>query len=300
MDGTNQGFVILFKILLIKDYMTQINSLKAEEIDGLVKLALAEDLGSGDITTDGILIQDDVATAVVTAKEPLVVCGLDIFRRVFSLLDADATFPGSSLTDGSEIAAQGEIIQVQAKTSALLKGERTALNILQRLSGIATLTRKFVEAAQPVTILDTRKTTPGLRIFEKYAVHCGGGTNHRFGLFDAVLIKDNHIKIAGGITSAIKRIREQSSGKIEVETTNLDEVQEALAMNGDIIMLDNMAPETVKKAVALIDGKSKIEVSGSMGLADLSRYNQLGIDTISVGALTHSARSVDISMNIKI
>jgi nicotinate-nucleotide pyrophosphorylase (carboxylating) len=280
--------------------MTQINSLKAEEIDGLVKLALAEDLGSGDITTDGILVQDDVATAVVTAKEPLVVCGLEIFRRVFLHLDPNAQFPGSMPKDGSKIAAQVEIIQIQAKTSALLKGERTALNIVQRLSGIATLTRKFVEAAQPVTILDTRKTTPGLRIFEKYAVHCGGGTNHRFGLFDAVLIKDNHIKIAGGISSAIKRIRAQSSGKIEVETTNLDEVQEALAMGADIIMLDNMAPETVKKAVALIDGKSKIEVSGSMGLADLSRYNQLGIDTISVGALTHSARSVDISMNIKI
>ena len=280
--------------------MTQINSLTTEQINGLVKLALEEDLGSGDITSDGILVQDDVATAVVTAKEPLVVCGLDIFRRVFLHLDADATFSESAPKDGSEIAAQSEIIQVNAKTSALLKGERTALNIVQRLSGIATLTRKFVEKAKPVTILDTRKTTPGLRVFEKYAVHCGGGTNHRFGLFDAVLIKDNHIKIAGGITPAIKRIREKSSGKIEVETTNLDEVQEALAMDADIIMLDNMAPETVKKAVALIDGKSKIEVSGSIGLDDLSRYNQLGIDTISVGALTHSARSVDISMNIKI
>ncbi len=279
--------------------MTQINSLKAEEIDGLVKLALAEDLGSGDITTDGILVQDDVATAVVTAKEFLVVCGLDIFRRVFLHLDAGTKFPGSTLKDGSEIAAHTEIIQVKAKTSALLKGERTALNIVQRLSGIATLTRKFVDAAQPVTILDTRKTTPGLRVFEKYAVHCGGGTNHRFGLFDAVLIKDNHIKIAGGITSAINRIRNQFSGKIEVETVNLDEVWEALEMGADIIMLDNMAPETVKKAVALIDGKSKIEVSGSMELEGLSRFNQLGIDTISVGALTHSARAVDISMNIR-
>ena len=227
-------------------------------------------------------------------------CGLDIFRSVFLHLDADAKFPGSAPRDGSEFAAQTEIIQVQAKTSALLKGERTALNIVQRLSGIATLTRKFVEAAQPVTILDTRKTTPGLRVFEKYAVHCGGGTNHRFGLFDAILIKDNHIKIAGGIPSAIKRIREQSSGKIEVETVNLNEVREALEMGADIIMLDNMAPETVKKAVALIDGKSQIEVSGSMGLEGLSQFKQLGIDTISVGALTHSARSVDISMNIQI
>lgn len=279
--------------------MTQINSLTTEQIDGLVKQALAEDIGSGDITTDGILVRDDIATAVVTAKESLVVCGLDIFRRVFLHLDAGAQFPGSTVTDGSEIAAQAEIIQVQATTSALLKGERTALNILQRLSGIATLTRKFVETAQPVTILDTRKTTPGLRIFEKYAVHCGGGTNHRFGLFDAILIKDNHIKIAGGITPAIKKIREQSSGKIEVETVNLDEVREAMEMGADIIMLDNMAPETVKKAVEMIDGKSKIEVSGSIGLEGLGQFNQLGIDCISVGALTHSARAVDISMNIK-
>jgi len=280
--------------------MTQINSLTTEEIDGLVKRALEEDLGAGDITTDGILAKDDVTTAIVTAKEALVICGLDIFRQVFLYLDANAIFAGSTANDGSEISAQAEIIQIKAKTSALLKGERTALNILQRLSGIATLTRKFVDAAKPVTILDTRKTTPGLRIFEKYAVHCGGGTNHRFGLFDAVLIKDNHIKISGGITLSINRIRSKSSGKIEVETTNLDEVREALEMGADIIMLDNMAPETVKKAVAMIDGKSKIEVSGSIGLEGLSRFNNLGIDTISVGALTHSARAVDISMNIRI
>ena len=280
--------------------MTQINSLTLEQIDGLVKRALGEDLGAGDITTDGILDQDDVTTAAVTAKEALVVCGLDIFKQVFLHLDTNATFPGSTAKDGSEIAAQAEIIQVKAKTSALLKGERTALNIVQRLSGIATLTRKFVDAAKPVTILDTRKTTPGLRVFEKYAVHCGGGTNHRFGLFDAVLVKDNHIKIAGGITSAINKIRNRSSGKIEVETTDLNEVQEAVEMGADIIMLDNMAPETVKKAVAMIDGKSKIEVSGSIGLEKLSKFNKLGIDYISVGALTHSARAVDISMNIKV
>jgi nicotinate-nucleotide pyrophosphorylase (carboxylating) len=280
--------------------MTQINSLTAEQIDGLVKRALEEDLGTGDITTDGILAQDDVTTAAVTAKETLVVCGLDIFQHVFLQLDANATFSGLTAKDGLEVPAQTEIIQVKAKTSALLKGERTALNVVQRLSGIATLTRKFVDAAKPVTILDTRKTTPGLRVFEKYAVHCGGGTNHRFGLFDAVLVKDNHIKIAGGITSAINRIRNQSSGKIEVETTNLNEVQEALEMGADIIMLDNMAPETVKKAVAMIDGKSKIEISGSIGLENLSKFNKLGIDCISVGALTHSARAVDISMNIKV
>jgi nicotinate-nucleotide pyrophosphorylase (carboxylating) len=300
MDGTNQEIVLLFKILFNKDYMTQINCLTAGQIDELVKRSLEEDLGSGDITTDGILIQEGDATAVVTAREPLILCGLDILRKVFLYLDEGAQFSGAAPKDGAEIAAQEEIVQVKANTSALLKGERTALNIVQRLSGIATLTRKFVDAAKPVTILDTRKTTPGLRVFEKYAVHCGGGTNHRFGLFDAVLIKDNHIKLAGGIIPAIERIRKKSSGKIEVETTNLDEVREALEMGADIIMLDNMAPETVKKAVALIDGKSNIEVSGSVELESLSRIKGLGIDFISVGALTHSARAVDISMNIEV
>ncbi len=278
--------------------MAQIDSLTTEQIDRLVQTALEEDLGTGDITTDGILEQDRMATGVVTAKEPLVVCGLDIFKRVFRHLDADAAFPNSTVKDGAEVSAQGEIIQVQAQVSALIKGERTALNILQRLSGIATLTRKFVEAAQPVTVLDTRKTTPGLRVYEKYAVHCGGGTNHRFGLFDAVLIKDNHIKIAGGITAAIQRMRKAHSGTLEVETVNLDEVREALAAGADIIMLDNMVPETIQEAVRLIDGKSEIEVSGGMTLDRLNALKVMGINTISVGALTHSARSVDISMNL--
>jgi nicotinate-nucleotide pyrophosphorylase (carboxylating) len=278
--------------------MVQIDSLTTEQIDRLVRTALEEDLGTGDITTDGILEQDRMATGVVTAKEPLVVCGLDIFKRVFRHLDADAAFPNSTVKDGAEVSAQGEIIQVRAQVSALLKGERTALNILQRLSGIATLTRKFVEAAQPVTVLDTRKTTPGLRVYEKYAVHCGGGTNHRFGLFDAVLIKDNHIKIAGGITAAIQRMRKAHSGTLEVETVNLDEVREALAAGADIIMLDNMVPETIQEAVRLIDGKSEIEVSGGMTLDRLNALKVMEINTISVGALTHSARSVDISMNL--
>lgn len=278
--------------------MTQINSLTAEQMDELAQIALAEDLGSGDITTEGILDKDRVATAVVTARESLVICGLEIFRRVFLALDDEAGFESSACQDGDEVGINSEIIKVTAKSSALLKGERAALNIVQRLSGIATLTRKFVKAAQPVTVLDTRKTTPGLRVYEKYAVHCGGGTNHRFGLFDAVLIKDNHIKIAGGITPAIERIRKKYSGKIEVETVNLEEVREALTMSADVIMLDNMAPETVKKAVEMIDGKSKIEVSGNMSLERLSQLKGIGINYISVGALTHSARSVDISMNI--
>lgn len=280
--------------------MTQITSLTIKQIDTLVQQALDEDLGAGDITTDGLLANDRITTAVATAKEPLVLCGLDIFRRVFTRLNGDIVFEGPGHRDGDAISTGEEIIHVKGLASSLLKGERTALNILQRLSGIATLTRQFVEAAQPVTVLDTRKTTPGLRVFEKYAVHCGGGTNHRFGLFDAVLIKDNHIKMAGGILPAIKRIREGYSGKIEVETTNLAEVQEALSGEADVIMLDNFAPEAVKEAVEAIDGKAEIEVSGNMSLDKLYELNSLGIDFISAGALTHSARSVDISLNLSL
>ncbi|NIT53337.1 MAG: carboxylating nicotinate-nucleotide diphosphorylase [candidate division Zixibacteria bacterium] len=269
-----------------------------EQIDGLVNLALEEDLGTGDITTDGILDQETTVTGTVTAKEPLVLCGLDIFRRVFSILDPQVSFPEIPFKDGDEVPSQGTIIHVRGKISALLKGERTALNILQRLSGIASLTRKYVETAHPVTILDTRKTTPGLRVFEKYAVRCGGGTNHRFGLFDAVLIKDNHIKIAGGITEAIRRIRRNCTGKIEVETVNLMQVREAIENKADIIMLDNMETDILKQAIQMIGDQARVEVSGMVKLENLEELKALGMNFLSIGALTHSARSVDISMNL--
>lgn len=270
-----------------------------EHIDTLVRQALDEDIGSGDITTRNILDESSFWTAEVVAKETLTLCGMEIFRRVFSLLDTSCTFAGSPHQDGDEVAPGDVIVQVQGRGVVLLEGERTALNILQKLSGIATLTRKFAERAAPVTVLDTRKTTAGLRTFEKYAVKCGGGKNHRFGLYDAVMIKDNHIKAAGSITEAVERIRKKlgQEKNIEVETTNLREVKEALSVKVDIIMLDNMATDMIHQAVKLVDRKAKIEVSGSISLERLDELAGTGIDYVSVGALTHSAPAVDISMN---
>ena len=272
------------------------------QIDGLVTLALEEDLGPGDVTTDSVVEEDPTCEAIITAKENLVVCGLPVVRAVFLKLDAGIGFDGLEIEEGAEIQKGQVLMKIQGRASILLKGERSALNILQRLSGIATLTRQFVRQAGPVQILDTRKTTPGLRAFEKYAVHCGGGTNHRFGLFDAVLIKDNHIKIAGGIASAVQRVRKNNSytGLIEVETTCLEEVREALDTEADIIMLDNMSTETITQAIQLIAGRAKVEVSGSVYLERIKELVATGVDCISVGALTHSAPAVDISMNIKI
>jgi nicotinate-nucleotide pyrophosphorylase (carboxylating) len=272
-----------------------------KEIDALVQRALGEDIGSGDITTRNILDENSVWTAEVSAKETLTLCGVEIFRRVFSLLDASCTFSDPGHQDGDEVSSGDVITKVRGKGVALLEGERTALNILQKLSGIATLTRKFVERARPVTVLDTRKTTTGLRMFEKYAVKCGGGQNHRFGLYDAVMIKDNHIKAAGGIARAVELIRKKF-GKdkiIEVETTNLGEVEEALSAGVEIIMLDNMANEMIRQSVKLVDHRAKIEVSGGISLERLDELSGTGIDFVSVGVLTHSAPAVDISMNFQ-
>jgi len=274
-------------------------SITTEQIDALIQRALEEDLGSGDITTRNILDESSTWTAEVLAKEPLTLCGTEIFRRVFTKLDSTCTFPGPGHRDGESVSSGDVIMKIRGKGVALLEGERTALNLLQKLSGIATLTHKFVERARPVTVLDTRKTTAGLRVFEKYAVNCGGGENHRFGLFDAVMIKDNHIKAAGSITNAVERIREKlAQGKtIEVETTNLQEVEEALSSGVDIIMLDNMPTEMIRQAVKLVNHRAKIEVSGSISLERLDELAGTGIDFVSVGALTHSAPAVDISMN---
>jgi len=273
-----------------------------EQILQLIRDGLAEDVGSGDVTTESILQDDVVTTAQMTAKETLVVCGLEVARALFLYLDPKAVFSDGGHHDGDEIFSGKTLASIEAKASALLRGERLALNVMQQLSGISTLTRKFVRAAGKLTILDTRKTTPCLRQFEKYAVKCGGGENHRFGLFDAVLIKDNHIKIAGGIGQAVQRVRDNSGyeGSIEVETTNLKEVQEALEAGADIIMLDNMGNDTLRIAVEKIDGRAKTEISGSITLDRLKEIENIGADYVSVGALTHSAPAVDISMNIKI
>jgi nicotinate-nucleotide pyrophosphorylase (carboxylating) len=272
--------------------------LTPNQINQLIKYALEEDLGAGDITTRNIVDVNAVSEAKIIAKEPLIVCGMDIFCAVFTYLDQESVISDDLLADGTRANSGDTLVGLRGKSRVLLEGERVALNILQKLSGIATLTNRYVEMAKPVRILDTRKTTPGLRIFEKYAVRCGGGVNHRFGLFDAVLIKDNHIRAAGGITQAIQTLRTNIAKEqpIEVETTTLDEVKEALAENTDIILLDNMDIQTIREAVAWIQGRAKIEVSGGITIDRLKELSTTGIDFISVGALTHSAPAVDISM----
>ncbi len=279
-------------------------------IDNLINLALAEDIGSGDITTDAIVSQNVKGKAYVVAKEDMVLSGIGIFKRVFQLTPSNGDFKFKNrFTDGEIVKSGKIIIEMSGNMRSLLTGERTALNFLQRMSGIATLTKKFVDeiaSASPrndkVKIIDTRKTTPNLRILEKYAVRCGGGVNHRFGLYDGILIKDNHIKAAGGITKAVKKIREGAAHhlmKIEVEAKSIKEVGDALKCKADVIMLDNMDIPAIKKAVKLIDKRALIEVSGGVNLSNVSEIAGTGVDYISIGALTHSARAVDISMEIR-
>ena len=273
--------------------------LNQKEIEKLIKIGLEEDIGLGDITSRSILSPHDINVAEVLTRENIVLCGLNILKSVFLTLDPDIDFSDDTFNDGDNLKSNTKIISIKGKGIALLEGERVALNILQRLCGIATLTKEYVEKANPVKILDTRKTTPGLRLFEKYAVSCGGGKNHRFGLYDAVLIKDNHIKAAGGIIKAVEKIKKNynNSIQIEVETTTLSEVSDAIIAKSDIIMLDNMPLEDIKKAVNLIDGRASIEVSGSISVDQLNALSKVNIDFVSIGALTHSPKASDISMN---
>ena len=273
--------------------------LNQKEIEKLIKIGLEEDIGLGDITSRSILSPHDINVAEVLTRENIVLCGLNILKSVFLTLDPDIDFSDDRFNDGDNLKSNTKIISIKGKGIALLEGERVALNILQRLCGIATLTKEYVEKANPVKILDTRKTTPGLRLFEKYAVSCGGGKNHRFGLYDAVLIKDNHIKAAGGIIKAVEKIKKNynNSIQIEVETTTLSEVNDAIIAKSDIIMLDNMPLEDIKKAVNLIDGRASIEVSGSISVDQLNALSKVNIDFVSIGALTHSPKASDISMN---
>ena len=273
--------------------------LNQKEIEKLIKIGLEEDIGLGDITSRSILSPDDVYVAEILTRENIVLCGLNILKSVFLTLDPNINFSDDTFNDGDNLKNNTKIISIKGKGIALLEGERVALNILQRLCGIATLTKEYVDKANPVKILDTRKTTPGLRLFEKYAVSCGGGKNHRFGLYDAVLIKDNHIKAAGGIIKAVEKIKKNynNSMQIEVETTTLSEVNDAIIAKSDIIMLDNMSLEDIKKAVNLIDGRASIEVSGSISVDQLNALSKVNIDFVSIGALTHSPKASDISMN---
>ena len=274
------------------------NSIDFQHLKKFIENALEEDIGAGDITTNAIISKKETATGKVIAKDDLIICGLEIFNYVFLCLDKKLVIDHKFL-DGKKAQDGDILLSFSGNTRALLSGERVALNILQRLSGIATLTAKFVKKVpESVKILDTRKTTPGLRTLEKYAVRCGGGFNHRFGLYDAVLIKDNHIKAAGSITRAVEKIRKKILHplKIEVEVKNMEEVKEAIQTKCDIIMLDNMSPAYTKEAIKAINGKAKVEISGNIGLHNIQKIAEIGIDFISIGALTHSAPAVDISM----
>ena len=270
-------------------------------IDKIIERALLEDIGTGDITTESIIPSNLKAKGIIKTFEEGVVAGLDIACLVFQKLDAEIVFQEKT-KDGTKVIRGKELAEITGPARTILMGERVALNFLQRMSGIATITSKFCEEVKdfPVRIVDTRKTTPGLRILEKYAVRMGGGYNHRFGLYDAVLIKDNHIAIAGGIKSAVDSVRKQSSHtvKIEVEVESLSQLQEALKAQVDIIMLDNMDLETMKEAVKMVKGKILIEASGEITLEKVRKIAQAGIDLISIGALTHSVKSLNISMEI--
>ncbi len=267
------------------------------QIRDWIERGLKEDIGEGDITTDNIVSNDLEWQAEIIAKEELIICGLTLFEETFLFLD-EKTSTTTYYSDGDLVEQGKKILSLKGKAQVLLKGERTALNILQRLSGIATLTNEFVKLAGKIKILDTRKTTPGLRIFEKYAVACGGADNHRLGLFDAVMIKDNHIRAAGSIEEAVSKIRANFKDpcKIEVEASNLDEVKQALACNVDRIMLDNMSLEEMKEAVGQINKQTEIEVSGGMNKESVINMSELDVDYISVGSLTHSSKAADISM----
>lgn len=268
-------------------------------IDRVIENALLEDIHTGDITTLAVVPERRHAVARLIAKEPLVLAGIQVAARVFSLVDRELAFT-PRFADGAHVAAGGYIADITGDAAALLQGERVALNLLQRMCGIATLTARFVQAVSGTgaKVVDTRKTTPGLRQLEKYAVRVGGGSNHRTGLYDGVLIKENHIAAAGGIAVAVQRARAFVSHtlKIEVETETLDQVAEALEAGADIIMLDNMSRETMQQAVAMVGKRALTEASGGVSLETIAGIAETGVDIISVGALTHSARAMDISM----
>ena len=281
------------------------NDLPLTYIRSVIENALSEDIGPGDITTSLLIAEDQIAEGFITAEEDVIAAGILVAEEVFKTLDPDAVFE-TLARDGESISAGTKIIRVQGKAKALLTGERVALNFLQRLSGIATLSRRYAEAVKglPVRIVDTRKTTPGLRILEKYAVRIGGCRNHRFGLFDGILIKENHIALTSGVGVATNIVRDKSPHtiKVEVEVKNLEEVREAAEGGADIIMLDNIDIPMMREAVGIIrnykDKEIMIEASGGMGLDNVRNAALTGVDLISVGALTHSSSWVNISMDI--
>lgn len=267
--------------------------------DKYIMLALEEDISSEDVTTNSVMPEYALGEVDLICKQDGIICGLKVFERVFTLLDSD-TNVDFSVKDGDEVKAGQHMATVRGDIRVLLSGERTALNYLQRMSGIATYTNSIVKLLEgsSTKLLDTRKTTPCMRIFEKYAVITGGGLNHRYNLSDGILLKDNHIGAAGSVTKAVKMAKEYAPfvRKIEVETENLDMVKEAVEAGADIIMLDNMSHDMMRDAIAIIDGRAKTECSGNVTKKNISNITDLGVDYISSGALTHSAPIMDISL----
>lgn len=270
-------------------------------VEELVRRALLEDLGPGDITTEATVPADLTCTAVIIAKESGVICGHAVARATFRAMDPTLVYEelvaeGSAITEGQRVA------RISGQARSLITAERVALNFLQRMSGIATTTRQLSELIKyyHARLVETRKTTPGLRLIEKYAVRVGGGLNHRFGLHDAVLIKDNHVALAGGIRAAVLASRKISShtSRVEVEVESLEQCQEALDAGADVILLDNMDTETMKKAVELVGGKAILEASGGITAENLEEVARTGVDIISMGALTHSVKALDLSLEI--
>lgn len=275
-------------------------------INKLIDLGIEEDINTGDITTESIIPESTNATATMTAKQDGVISGLEIVKMVYERFQEDVIFT-PYFNDGDSVKKGDVILKVEATYPTLLRGERLSLNIFQRMCGIATETAKYVKelTGTGTQLLDTRKTAPGLRVLDKLAVKHGGGTNHRMGLYDMAMIKDNHIKMAGGISKAVEQVRSRIPAdiKIEVETTNLDEVRQAIAAGADIIMLDNMGNEQMCEAVNIIkaaDKSIKTEASGNMSIPRLIEVAATGVDFISVGALTHTVKGMDISMNIQV
>ena len=268
-------------------------------VDPLILSALKEDITSEDVSTNSVVKGPVLGTADLICKEEGIICGLDVFSRVFELMDKDTKIELKK-QDGDKVVPGELLATVTGDMRVILSGERTALNYLQRMSGIATYTNKTASLLEGTNtkLLDTRKTTPNNRVFEKYSVKVGGGNNHRYNLSDGVLLKDNHIGAAGGVKEAIKMAKEYAPfvRKIEVEVENIEMVKEALEAGADIIMLDNMTPDMLKEAIALIDHKAEIEISGNVTKENLSKYVEMGVDYISSGALTHSAPILDVSL----
>ncbi|MBK8946108.1 MAG: carboxylating nicotinate-nucleotide diphosphorylase [Ignavibacteriae bacterium] len=273
-----------------------------KNLDVLIKLAISEDINTGDITTDAIISKSNIAEGFLKAKQDGIICGLKVAELVFNNFDENIKWQ-TNFNDGDKIISGSILANFSGKYNSLLSAERIALNFIQRMSAISTKTFHFVNELKgtKTKLLDTRKTIPGFRLLDKYAVKIGGGTNHRFGLYDLVMIKDNHIEVAGSISNAVKQVREKykNNFRIEVETRNINEVQEALNLNVDIIMLDNMSIDEMKSAVKLIGGEILTEASGNITFEKLKAIAETGVDFISVGELTHSVKAFDIGMYIK-